>query len=76
MQRRGYAIQLTERELQVLNLMSQGLCNKDIAHRLSVSIRTVKFHAGNIYARLGVRSRSEAIAWAWKRRLPQLTPGD
>lgn len=66
---------LTGRELEILYLLSQGLSNKDIAHRLSVTIRTVKFHTGNIYARLGVRSRSEAIAWAWRSSLQQSHAG-
>lgn len=55
---------LTERELEVLRLVAEGLCNKEIAHRLKVKRRTVEFHLGNILKKLGVASRVEAAMWA------------
>jgi DNA-binding NarL/FixJ family response regulator len=55
---------LTPRELEVLQLLSQGLPNKQIAQRLGISDHTVKFHVNAILGKLGVQSRSEAIVQA------------
>jgi LuxR family transcriptional regulator, maltose regulon positive regulatory protein len=55
---------LSERELEVLGLVAQGLSNQAIAARLYVTLRTVKFHTGNIYGKLGVTSRTEAVSHA------------
>jgi DNA-binding NarL/FixJ family response regulator len=52
---------LTERERQVLQLLAQGLANKQIAASLSISEHTVKFHVSAIYAKLGAASRTEAV---------------
>ena len=52
---------LTERELQVLELLAQGLANKQIAARLGISEHTVKFHVTGIYTKLGAASRTEAV---------------
>lgn len=52
---------LTERELQVLQLLAQGLANKQIAITLGISEHTVKFHVSGIYAKLGAASRTEAV---------------
>ena len=52
---------LTTRELEVLELLSQGLPNKQIARRLQISEHTVKFHVSSIYAKLGASSRTEAV---------------
>ena len=60
-------IDLTDREEEVLKMLSEGWTNTRIANALSVSERTVRFHLSNIYEKLGVASRSEAIAWAHKR---------
>lgn len=62
-------LELTEREREVLALMADGLSNAQIAERLTVSPATVKFHIGGIFSKLGVASRAEAIALAYKRRL-------
>ena len=51
---------LSERETQVLNLVAEGKNNKEIAHRLTLSERTVKRHMTNIMRKLGVRNRVEA----------------
>jgi DNA-binding CsgD family transcriptional regulator len=56
--------QLRDREREVLELMISGLRNRDIADRLFISVRTVKYHVSNILQKLGVASRTEAIALA------------
>ena len=53
---------LTRRELEVLSLLAAGQSNKQIAETLSVSPNTVKFHIRNLFEKLGVHSRSQAIA--------------
>ncbi len=61
--------ELTPRELEVLALMVQGLSNPDIAAELVVSRSTVKFHVSSILSKLGVESRTEAVAMALKQNL-------
>jgi ATP/maltotriose-dependent transcriptional regulator MalT len=53
---------LTAREVEVLKLIQAGSSNQDIARRLVISISTVKRHISNIYAKLGVKSRTQAVA--------------
>jgi LuxR family transcriptional regulator, maltose regulon positive regulatory protein len=60
---------LSERELEVLRLIAAGFANKQIARRLDVSVNTVKTHARNVYAKLGVSSRTQAAARARERGL-------
>ena len=55
---------LTEREVEVLRLVAEGLSNKEIAYRLTVTERTVQFHVSNILEKLGAASRVEAAVWA------------
>lgn len=55
---------LSQREQEVLHLIAAGLTNREIAEQLVVSPETVKKHTGNIYGKLGVRSRTEAAARA------------
>ena len=55
---------LTERELEVLRLVAEGLSNKEIAQGLQMTRRTVEFHVSNILKKLGVTSRVEAAMWA------------
>jgi len=57
---------LTDREREILELLAQGLSNKAIAARLYLSIRTVEGHLANIYSRLSVHSRTEAMLVAVK----------
>jgi NarL family two-component system response regulator YdfI len=52
---------LTEREAEVLQLVAQGLANKQIAAALTISEHTVKFHVSAIYTKLGAASRTEAV---------------
>lgn len=52
---------LTSREIEVLQLLAQGLANKQIAAALGISEHTVKFHVSSIYSRLGAASRTEAV---------------
>lgn len=52
---------LTHREIEVLQLLAQGLANKQIAAALGISEHTVKFHVSGIYTRLGAASRTEAV---------------
>jgi DNA-binding NarL/FixJ family response regulator len=52
---------LTPREIEVLGLLAQGLPNKQIASRLSISEHTVKFHVSSLYNKLGVANRTEAV---------------
>lgn len=55
---------LTAREREILGMMAAGLTNKEIARRAALSLSTVKFHVSNIIAKLGVASRTEAVAIA------------
>ena len=52
---------LTERELEVLQWLAQGLANKQIASQLGISEHTVKFHVSAIYTKLGATNRAEAV---------------
>jgi len=58
--------QLTEREMEVLKLAAKGMTNKDIAHHLTLSTRTVHTHLSNIFSKMQVGSRTEAILFALK----------
>jgi DNA-binding NarL/FixJ family response regulator len=58
---------LTPRELQVLELVRQGLANKQIARQLGISERTVKTHLTSTFARIGASDRTQAALWAERR---------
>ena len=60
---------LTERELEVLALLVEGLTNAQIAERLFISQATVKFHLRGILSKLNVSNRGEAISLAWQHHL-------
>ena len=63
---------LTPRELQVLELVADGLPNKAIAAALRVSDETVKFHLGSIFGKLGASNRTDAVRLALRRGLVPL----
>jgi len=63
---------VTPRESEVLNLLAQGLQNKEIAGQLGISERTVKFHVGSILSKLNAGNRTEAVTLAVQRGLIQL----
>jgi DNA-binding CsgD family transcriptional regulator len=59
---------LTTREAEVLELLSHGRSNAEISDRLFISRKTVEHHVGHVLAKLGLRSRSEAAAWATRTK--------
>jgi DNA-binding NarL/FixJ family response regulator len=60
---------LTPREIQIVELVADGLSNREIAHRLGVSDETVKFHLGGIFGKLGASNRTDAVRRALRRQL-------
>ena len=60
---------LTERQVEVLQMVAQGLSNRAIAERLTVSTRTVEHHVQDVYARIGVSSRAAAAMYAMEHGL-------
>src|SRR5262249_35735394 len=60
---------LTPREVQVLELLAEGLANKAIAQRLAISDQTVKFHVASISGKLGAVNRTDAVRRAVRRGL-------
>jgi DNA-binding NarL/FixJ family response regulator len=66
---------LTDRELEMLGFAAQGLTNKEIGKRLYISDRTVQGHLQNVYQKLGVNTRTEAVTSALTRGLITLTDG-
>ena len=63
---------LTERELEVLHLLAQGMPNKEIAAQLVISERTAKFHVSSIMSKLGATNRTEAVSLAAQHGLVTL----
>ena len=64
--------ELTPREIEVLELLAEGLPNKAIAARLGISDQTVKFHVGAICGKLGAANRTDAVRRAIRRGLVSL----
>lgn len=64
-----YAETLTPRELQVLEMVAEGLPNKTIAERIGISDQTVKFHIASISGKLGAANRTDAVRRAVRRGL-------
>lgn len=67
---REHPEELTEREREVLETMTSGASNKELSRLLSISTKTVMHHTSAIYRKLGVRGRSEAVAWALRHHRP------
>jgi DNA-binding NarL/FixJ family response regulator len=63
------AAKLTGRELEVLSLLAEGFAAAEIAARLVISPKTVSTHIDRILVKLGVRSRAQAVALAYRREL-------
>ena len=68
------AVRLTNRERQVIDLLSEGLSNKELATRLHIAVHTVKSHVHNVLEKLALRSRLEVVAFTHgsgsKKKLP------
>ncbi|MBE5961477.1 MAG: response regulator transcription factor [Lachnospiraceae bacterium] len=63
---------LTKREIEVLKLLAEGLFNKEIAYKLSISEKTVKNHVSNIFKKIDVSDRTQAAVYAIKNSLVDL----
>jgi DNA-binding NarL/FixJ family response regulator len=71
---------LTARELEIAGLIAEGLSNRQIAARFTISVRTVETHAQHILVKLGFRSRAQIASWVAERHAtaeaaPQGDPG-
>jgi two-component system NarL family response regulator len=64
--------ELTPRELEVLMLIAEGLCNKEIARELTISEKTVKNHINNIFSKLHLYDRTQAMLYAIRRGLVKI----
>ena len=62
------AAELTAREQEVLDLLAEGLANKQIARRLGIAEKTVKAHLTSVFQRIGVTDRTQAALWAQRQR--------
>ena len=65
------AVRLSPRELAVVSLVTTGRTNRQVAAELYVSVKTVEYHLGNVYAKIGVRTRTALAAW-WLGRSSRL----
>ena len=61
-----------KREKIILQFLADGSSNKELAESMKISINTVKFHLSNLYKKLGVKNRSQAISFFYSRRLDQV----
>jgi DNA-binding NarL/FixJ family response regulator len=68
------SVRLTGRERQVVELLSEGLSNKEIAVRLQIAVHTVKSHVHNVLEKLALRSRLEVAAYTHARGMPKADP--
>jgi DNA-binding CsgD family transcriptional regulator len=60
---------LSEREIDILRLSSQGLSNSEIGEKIFIDVNTVKFHKKNIFQKFDVKNITEAITYAVNKRL-------
>ena len=67
---------LTEREHQVFQLTAEGLSNREIAERLVISEKTVKNHIGNIFSKLQVNDRTQAVLYGLRKGLVTMSTDD
>lgn len=63
---------LTNREIEILKLLANGMANKQIAFRLKISEKTVRNHVSNMYEKLGIYDRSQAVLYAVKKGLVEV----
>lgn len=63
---------LTNREIEILKLLAGGMANKQIAFRLKISEKTVRNHVSNMYEKLGIYDRSQAVLYAVKKGLVEV----
>lgn len=63
---------LTKREIEVLKLLAEGLFNKEIAYKLSISEKTVKNHVSNIFKKIGVFDRTQAAVYAIRNNIVEI----
>ncbi|HCP55368.1 MAG: DNA-binding response regulator [Pseudomonadaceae bacterium] len=70
------AVGLTDRELQTLVLIAEGMSNKLIARQLGISDGTVKIHVKHLLGKLGLHSRLEMAAWVYRHGLPGVVRGE
>jgi DNA-binding NarL/FixJ family response regulator len=67
---------LTERELEIVRALGKGLSNREIAKSLWLAEQTVKFHLTNVYRKLDVSSRTEAVHWAYRHGVLDASAGE
>jgi DNA-binding NarL/FixJ family response regulator len=60
-------ITLSDREFEVLELVAHGCKNREIGVALEIEERTVRFHVGNIFDKLNVKNRTEAVCYAFRK---------
>lgn len=64
-------VELSEREQQVVRLLTHGLSNKEIAHDLQLTTKTVEYHLGKVFCKLQVSCRTQVALWARQQGLEQ-----
>lgn len=64
MEAAGIERPLTQREAEILKLAASGLTHKEIAYQLGISAKTVRNHMANLYEKLNIHARAQAVVWA------------
>ena len=70
---RGFREILNAREIEVATLVAQGRTNHEIGVILSLSDQTIKGYTSILYAKLGLKSRTQLVRWAWKKGMVKIT---